>query len=132
MYYGGPTEVLWHASSRVGCGITHFITGRDPAGVKHPEDSNKDCYDVWHGQKLLVHLKGMLNGVDVLPFKVAAYNKVTSQMEFFGLPGQNKDDFDFISGSRMRTMAKNNEPLPPGFMSEDGWKVLGDYYRNLA
>lgn len=37
MYYGGPTEVLWHASSRVGAGLTHFITGRDPAGVKHPE-----------------------------------------------------------------------------------------------
>lgn len=37
MYYGGPTEVLWHASSRVNCGITHFITGRDPAGLKHPE-----------------------------------------------------------------------------------------------
>lgn len=37
MYYAGPTEVLWHASSRVGCGLTHFITGRDPAGMKHPE-----------------------------------------------------------------------------------------------
>jgi 3'-phosphoadenosine 5'-phosphosulfate synthase len=59
MYYGGPTEVLWHASSRVGCGISHFITGRDPAGVKHPVE-NKDCYDVWHGQKLLVHMKQML------------------------------------------------------------------------
>jgi 3'-phosphoadenosine 5'-phosphosulfate synthase len=55
MFYGGPTEVLWHASSRVGCGITHFITGRDPAGVKHPEDPSKDLYDVWHGQKLLVN-----------------------------------------------------------------------------
>jgi len=76
MYYGGPTEVLWHASSRVGCGITHFITGRDPAGCKHPEDKTKDCYDVWHGQKLLVHNKSMLKGVEVLPFKVAAYNKV--------------------------------------------------------
>jgi len=60
MYYGGPTEVLWHASSRVHCGITHFITGRDPAGVKHPENAALDLYDVWHGQKLLVHCKSML------------------------------------------------------------------------
>jgi hypothetical protein len=48
-----------------------------------------------------------------------------------GLPGQNPADFENISGSRMREMAKNNEPLPKGFMSEGGWKVLGDYYRNL-
>lgn len=130
MYYGGPTEVLWHASSRVNCGITHFITGRDPAGVKHPEDSNKDCYDVWHGQKLLVHSKGLLNGVDVVPFKVAAYNKKNSQMEFFGGPGCVKEDFEFISGSRMRAMAKANETPPPGFMSPEGWKVLCEYYNS--
>ena len=45
MFYGGPNEVLWHASSRVCAGITHFITGRDPAGIKHPENSNVDLYD---------------------------------------------------------------------------------------
>jgi 3'-phosphoadenosine 5'-phosphosulfate synthase len=131
MYYGGPTEVLWHASSRVGSGISHFITGRDPAGVKHPELAGKDCYDVWHGQKLLVHMKQMLGGVEVLPFKVAAYNKVSQKMEFFGGPGCNKDDFDFISGSRMRQMAKDGEMLPPGFMSEKGWEVLSAYYKSL-
>jgi 3'-phosphoadenosine 5'-phosphosulfate synthase len=130
MYYGGPTEVLWHASSRVGCGLSHFITGRDPAGVKHPEQ-DKDLYDPWHGQKLLVHMKGMLNGVDVLPFKVAAYNKPAQKMMFFGGPGCIKEDFEFISGSRMRAMAKNGESLPPGFMSEGGWKVLADYYKSL-
>jgi 3'-phosphoadenosine 5'-phosphosulfate synthase len=131
MYYGGPTEVLWHASSRIQAGITHFITGRDPAGVKHPEDPTKDCYDVWHGQKLLVHVKDMLKGVEVMPFKVAAYNKKTQAMEFFSPAAANKDDFEFISGSRMRAMAKANEEPPAGFMSPAGWKVLAEYYRSL-
>jgi len=130
MYYGGPTEVLWHASSRVGTGLTHFITGRDPAGVKHPVE-DRDCYDHWHGQKLLVHMKGMLNGVDVLPFKVAAYNGATKQMEFFNPQAPNAKDFQFISGSKMRAMAKNGDTLPPGFMSQKGWEVLSGYYKSL-
>lgn len=82
MFYGGPCEVLWHASSRIHCGITHFITGRDPAGVGHPTQEGP-LYDVWHGQKLLVHSKDMLNGVEISPFKFAALNGKTEQMEFF-------------------------------------------------
>ena len=108
MYYAGPTEVLWHASSRANAGITHFITGRDPAGLKHPEYPEKDCYDVWHGQKLLVHVKAQINHVEILPFKIAALNTKTNRMEFFGGPGCVKEDFDFVSGSRMRKMAKDN------------------------
>ena len=128
MYYSGPNEVLWHASSRVNAGITHFITGRDPAGVGHPEIEGEPLYDVWHGQKLLVHSKAMLNGVDICPFKVAAYNKKSSSMEFFGGPGCIKEDFEFISGSRMRAMAKAGENPPSGFMSQKGWEVLVEYY----
>jgi len=77
MFYGGPCEVLWHASSRIHCGITHFITGRDPAGVGHPTQAGTPLYDVWHGQKLLVHSKDMLNGVEIAPFKFAALNGKT-------------------------------------------------------
>jgi len=130
MYYAGPTEVMWHASSRANCGITHFITGRDPAGMKHPEE-DKDLYDVWHGQKLLVHVKEMIGGAEILPFKVAAYNKKTQAMEFFD-QAANKEDFDFISGSRMRAMAKAGETPPPGFMGPKGWEVLAAYYKALA
>ena len=73
----------------------------------------------------------MLNGVDVLPFKVAAYNKPNNRMEFV-YPESNKADFDFISGSRMRQMAKDNETPPAGFMSQKGWEVLAEYYRAIS
>jgi len=132
MYYSGPNEVLWHASSRVNAGITHFITGRDPAGVKHPEIDDVDLYDHWHGQKLLISQQDLLNGVQVMPFKVAAYNKVNKKMEFFGVPGgAPKEDFDFISGSKMRKMAKEGTEQPEGFMSPAGWEILCEYYQSL-
>ena len=37
-------------------------------------------------------------------------------MEFF-TEGCKSEDFDFVSGTRMRTMAKNNENPPADFMS---------------
>ena len=133
MYYSGPNEVLWHASSRVNAGITHFITGRDPAGVKHPENDDEDLYDHWHGQKLLVSQQELHNGVKVVPFKIAAYNRVNKRMEFFGGPDSApKDEFDFISGSKMRKMAKAGDDQPEGFMSPDGWDILCEYYQSLS
>merc|ERR1719161_1847712 len=36
MIYGGPREVQWHATSRMFGGASHYIVGRDPAGMKHP------------------------------------------------------------------------------------------------
>ena len=59
MIYGGPREVQWHATSRMYGGASHYIVGRDPAGMKHPtENANQpslgdDMYDQWHGQTML-------------------------------------------------------------------------------
>lgn len=67
-----------------------------------------------------------------MPFKVAAYNKVNKKMEFFGVPGgAPKEDFDFISGSKMRKMAKEGTEQPEGFMSPAGWEILCEYYQSL-
>jgi len=49
MYYGGPTEVLWHVSSRINAGVKYFIVGRDPAGIGHPEIKGANLYDPFHG-----------------------------------------------------------------------------------
>lgn len=40
-----------------------------------------------------------LNELEVVPFKVAAYNKKLSKMDYFD--AQKKDDFEFISGKDM-------------------------------
>ena len=42
-----------------------------------------------------------------------------------------KEDFDFISGTRMRTLARTGQLPPDGFMVPAAWKILADYYKSL-
>jgi 3'-phosphoadenosine 5'-phosphosulfate synthase len=52
-------------------------------------------------------------------------------MEFFGLPtSAPKEDFNFISGSKMRKMAAEGTEQPEGFMSPAGWEILKEYYQS--
>ncbi|KAL2486888.1 ATP sulfurylase 1 [Abeliophyllum distichum] len=128
MHYAGPTEVQWHAKARINAGANFYIVGRDPAGMSHPVEK-RDLYDADHGKKVLSMAPG-LERLNILPFKVAAYDKTRSKMAFFD-PSR-PQDFLFISGTKMRTLAKNRENPPDGFMCPGGWKVLVDYYDSLA
>ncbi|KAK6122705.1 hypothetical protein DH2020_043558 [Rehmannia glutinosa] len=128
MHYAGPTEVQWHAKARINAGANFYIVGRDPAGMSHPLEK-RDLYDADHGKKVLSMAPG-LERLNILPFKVAAYDKTQSKMAFFD-PSR-AQDFLFISGTKMRTLAKNRENPPDGFMCPGGWKVLVDYYDSLA
>lgn len=51
--------------------------------------------------------------------------------EFFVAVHDRHDEFDFISGTRMRKLAREGENPPDGFMAPKAWKVLTDYYRSL-
>lgn len=62
-----------------------------------------------------------LSELEVLPFRVAAYDKTAKKMAFFD-PAR-KDDFMFISGTTMRRFARNNEQPPDGFMVPEAWEV---------
>ncbi|KAF8008142.1 hypothetical protein BT93_K1972 [Corymbia citriodora subsp. variegata] len=128
MHYAGPTEVQWHAKARINAGANFYIVGRDPAGMGHPLEK-RDLYDADHGKKVLSMAPG-LERLNILPFKVAAYDKTQGKMAFFD-PSR-PQDFLFISGTKMRTLAKNKESPPDGFMCPSGWKVLVDYYESLA
>ncbi|XP_019529902.3 bifunctional 3'-phosphoadenosine 5'-phosphosulfate synthase isoform X2 [Aedes albopictus] len=131
MMYAGPTEVQWHAKSRMNAGANFYIVGRDPAGMPHPDKEmypDGNLYDGTHGARVLKMAPG-LDSIEILPFRVAAYDKSVSQMAFFD-PNR-KEDFDFISGTRMRTLARTGQNPPNGFMEPKAWKILSEYYQSL-
>uniref|UniRef100_A0A2K5ETT3 3'-phosphoadenosine 5'-phosphosulfate synthase 2 n=1 Tax=Aotus nancymaae TaxID=37293 RepID=A0A2K5ETT3_AOTNA len=128
MLYAGPTEVQWHCRSRMIAGANFYIVGRDPAGMPHP-DTKKDLYEPTQGGKVLSMAPG-LTSVEIIPFRVAAYNKAKKAMDFYDPTRHN--EFDFISGTRMRKLAREGENPPDGFMAPKAWKVLTDYYRSTT
>lgn len=84
-------------------GINFYIVGRDPAGIPHPLKSatpDGNLYDATHGARVLSQAPG-LQDLEIIKFRVAAYNMKEKRMTFFN--PDKKDDFDFISGTRMRS-----------------------------
>lgn len=84
-------------------GANFYIVGRDPAGMPHPlgihGTIDGNLYDGTHGARVLKMAPGLAS-LEIIPFKVAAYDKANRKMDFFD-PSR-KEDFDFISGTRMR------------------------------
>uniref|UniRef100_A0A669CKV7 3'-phosphoadenosine 5'-phosphosulfate synthase 2a n=1 Tax=Oreochromis niloticus TaxID=8128 RepID=A0A669CKV7_ORENI len=127
MMYAGPTEVQWHCRARMIAGANFYIVGRDPAGMPHPE-TKKDLYEPTHGGKVLSMAPG-LTSVEIIPFRVAAYNKTKKAMDFYDK--DRHEDFQFISGTMMRSLARSGENPPDGFMAPKAWRVLVEYYTSL-
>lgn len=128
MMYAGPTEVQWHAKARIAAGATYYIVGRDPAGMKHP-GNDEDIYEHTHGRKVLTMAPG-LGQLTIIPFVVAAYDKTKKEMTFYD--STRHEDFQFISGSKMRALARSGEMPPPGFMAPSAWEIMSSFYKNLA
>jgi len=128
MMYAGPTEVQWHAKARMVTGANFYIVGRDPAGMPHPDPPKRDIYEATHGGKVLSMAPGLAQ-LEIIPFKVAAYDTKAKAMAFFD--PHRKEDFEFISGTKMRGLARSGEAPPPGFMAPKAWTVLSDYYQSL-
>lgn len=81
-------------------GANFYIVGRDPAGLPHPDSTLKeDLYEPTHGSRVLKMAPG-LEALEIIPFRVAAYDKTKKKMAFF--EPERKQDFDFISGTKMR------------------------------
>jgi len=129
MMYAGPTEVQWHARARMAAGANFYIVGRDPAGMPHPDKLvGGDLYEPTHGGKVLGMAPG-LPQLEIIPFRVAAYDTTVKAMAFFD--PKRKEDFNFISGTKMRGFARDGLEPPEGFMAPKAWRVLASYYQSL-
>ncbi|XP_046392023.1 bifunctional 3'-phosphoadenosine 5'-phosphosulfate synthase 2 isoform X2 [Ischnura elegans] len=129
MHYAGPTEVQWHAKARMNAGANFYIVGRDPAGLPHPnKEVGGDLYEPTHGARVLRAAPG-LSHLEIVPFRVAAYDRSVRKMAFF--EPSRASDFDFISGTKMRGLARSGQNPPDGFMAPKAWKVLAEYYQSL-
>jgi len=92
--------VQWHAKARMSAGANFYIVGRDPAGVPHPDTNiSGDLFDPTHGARVLTMAPG-LTDLEIIPFRVAAYDKTKKAMDFYDSTRHN--DFNFISGTKMR------------------------------
>ena len=81
-------------------GAKFYIVGRDPTGIAHPDPAlEKDLYEPTHGSKVLSIAPGLV-GIEIIPFRLAAYEMKSKAMNFFD--PERKADFDLISGTRMR------------------------------
>ncbi|KAL3102296.1 hypothetical protein niasHS_003705 [Heterodera schachtii] len=125
MLYAGPTEVQWHARARLACGVNAYIVGRDPAGIQNPRTGDY-LYEPSHGAKVLSMTPGLV-GLEIIPFRVAAYDSFAGAMAFYD-PNRH-DNFMFISGTMMRKLAREGRQPPEGFMPPKAWEVLSNYYR---
>ena len=70
-----------------------------------------------------------LEKLKIVPFRVAAYNKELKKMDYFN-PAK-ASDYEFISGTKMRHLARTGEQPPSGFMVDKAWNILADYYKSL-
>ncbi|HEY9033972.1 MAG TPA: sulfate adenylyltransferase [Pseudomonadales bacterium] len=126
MLYAGPREAVLHALFRQNCGCTHFIVGRDHAGVG-------DYYGAFDAQTIFDEKvpAGALQ-IEIYKADHTAYSKKLNKVVMMrDVPDHTKDDFILLSGTKVREMLGNGIAPPPEFSRPEVAQVLMDYYQSL-